>query len=175
MDKTPIEKKIDKLETRLSIAGFVAVLLAFGAFLLAGYLAENVFTYEVIEEKTKRESYQHIIGEVDTYICYTTTYGDHYHASGCGSLWNSKHQTTVYEAERRGYDNCRKCEPYERTTLTLTETRYRDVTYQESITKQPKLELCVIALLLVIILYAPISLTLNRKIAILKKEKSGVS
>ena len=34
MDKTPIEKKIDKLETRLSIAGFVAVILAFGAFLL---------------------------------------------------------------------------------------------------------------------------------------------
>ena len=42
-------------------------------------------------------------------ICYTTTYGDCYHASYCGSLYASSHKTTVFDAKRSGYKDCSKC------------------------------------------------------------------
>ncbi len=42
-------------------------------------------------------------------VCYTTTYGDSYHASYCGSLYASSHKTTVFNARRNGYKDCSKC------------------------------------------------------------------
>jgi hypothetical protein len=42
-------------------------------------------------------------------VCYTTTYGDCYHASYCGSLYASSHKTTVFDARRNGYRDCSKC------------------------------------------------------------------
>jgi len=42
-------------------------------------------------------------------ICYTTNYGECYHAAGCGYLWNSSHKTSVYQAKRRGFEPCSRC------------------------------------------------------------------
>lgn len=168
--KKIIEKRIDKLETYLSIAGLVGVLLAVAVYFASCWLAVNLFYYEITEEKTTKEPYQHITGYVDTYICYTTTYGECYHASGCGSLWNSSYKTTVYEARQEGYYSCSKCEPNQKTSLALTETRYKDVTRRERITKYPKLELCVIGWLLLLVLYIPLNIVLNKEINLHRKK-----
>lgn len=42
-------------------------------------------------------------------VCYTTTYGDCYHASYCSSLYASSHKTTVFDAKRNGYIDCSRC------------------------------------------------------------------
>lgn len=53
--------------------------------------------------------------EIDTYVCYTTDYGECYHARGCGYLKSSAHITTVYHAQANGYRSCSRCSPTERT------------------------------------------------------------
>ena len=59
--------------------------------------------------------------EVDTYVCYTTDTGECYHSATCQYIRQSRHETTVYEAER-GYRSCSRCNPctekYE-TTITV--------------------------------------------------------
>ena len=132
-----LRQRIDKTETAIAWTKIVLYILIFFMIFFSIYMAEKWFAYDVIEEKTRQEAYEYPTGTVSTYICYTTTYGDHYHAKDCGSLWNSAYKTTVYQAEKRGYKNCSKCEPWEKTTLTLTETRYKDVKYEVSKKKIP--------------------------------------
>jgi hypothetical protein len=159
-----LQGQIKKLERWASILGAFLLIMLFLMCGICMWLAENVFAYEVVEEKTKSEAYQHYIGEVDTYVCYTTTYGDCYHADYCGSLWNSKHETTVYEAKKDGYSSCSKCSPYEPTTLTLTETRYRDVSYKENTEKHPTFITCVVGYGLLFLLYVCVARPLDKKI-----------
>ena len=60
------------------------------------YLA---FITLVFTEKTSR----------DTYICYTTKTGTHFHAATCNHL-NTAYETTVYEASK-DYKPCKYCNP----------------------------------------------------------------
>ena len=45
----------------------------------------------------------------DTYICYTTKTGTHFHSATCTYL-NTAYETTVYEASRK-YKPCNYCNP----------------------------------------------------------------
>lgn len=48
---------------------------------------------------------------IDTYICYTTKTGECYHAAYCGYLYRSSYETTVYEAKKKNYRSCSRCNP----------------------------------------------------------------
>ena len=133
------KRKIGNIELAKFIIGFAAFCMGFILVFSSSWLAKHVFSYEVKESYVSQEAYDHIVGTVDTYVCYTTDYGEKYHAAGCGSLWNSSHKTTVYHAQKRGYDPCAKCTPTERTVADIVETRYRDVEQTRTVTKTPTL------------------------------------
>lgn len=42
---------------------------------------------------------------------YITNTGEKYHASGCGSLWNSCIAISLEDAVARGYEPCKRCNP----------------------------------------------------------------
>lgn len=134
-----MEQKRKKLEGMLSIIKLVTVSLCIILLCCSSWLAKNVFCYDVKTTVTVEKPYEHVIGTVSTYVCYITTYGEKYHAWGCGSLWNSAYETTVYEAEKRGYEPCSKCTPRDKTTIKLTETRYKEVEREKRITKEPEI------------------------------------
>lgn len=101
-----LNEKINSLKVvttwvRLATIALVVILLC-----SLSWLAEDVYA----------QPYQ-----ISTYVCYTTQYGDCYHADYCGSLWNSSYKTTVYHAQQQGYRFCSRCSPYEQTTITLEE------------------------------------------------------
>lgn len=146
--------KTERIDFTISIIGFISVILCLVVLMGSSWLAENVFSYEIPERKTKRVAYQ-VAGEpIQTFVCYTTNYGECYHASGCGSLWNSSHKTTVYEATRSGYIPCSKCEPTERTELATTKTLYRDEEYTVWVKKYPKNRVAAIGCAFVVVLYS---------------------
>ena len=61
----------------------------------------------------------------DTYICYTTKTGTHFHSAHCTYL-NTMYQTTVYEACKK-YKPCNYCNPFyenNKTKITVTERNY---------------------------------------------------
>lgn len=59
----------------------------------------------------------------DTYICYTTKTGTHYHSATCTYL-NTAYETTVYEASRK-YKPCDYCNPcVEKYETTITDRNY---------------------------------------------------
>ena len=59
----------------------------------------------------------------DTYICYTTKTGTHYHSATCTYL-NTAYETTVYEASRK-YKPCNYCNPcVEKYETTITDRNY---------------------------------------------------
>ena len=58
----------------------------------------------------------------ETYICYTTKTGECYHAYYCSYLKYSSYPTTVYQAEKKKYRACSKCNPFQerfKTTITI--------------------------------------------------------
>lgn len=59
----------------------------------------------------------------DTYICYTTKTGTHFHSETCQYL-NTAYETTVYEASRK-YKPCNYCNPFlEKYKTTITSRNY---------------------------------------------------
>lgn len=59
----------------------------------------------------------------ETYICYTTKTGTHYHSAICKYL-NTAYETTVYEASRK-YKPCEYCNPcVEQYKTTITDRNY---------------------------------------------------
>jgi hypothetical protein len=59
----------------------------------------------------------------DTYICYITNTGTHYHSATCSYL-DTAHETTVYEASRK-YKPCKYCNPcVEQYKTTITDRNY---------------------------------------------------
>lgn len=44
-------------------------------------------------------------------IVYITAYGEKYHRSSCGSLYNSCIETTLQSAVENGYTPCQRCNP----------------------------------------------------------------
>ena len=61
----------------------------------------------------------------DTYICYTTKTGTHFHSATCKYL-NTSYETTVYEASKK-YIKCKYCNPFyenNKTTITVYERNY---------------------------------------------------
>lgn len=101
-----LNEKINSLKVATTWARLVTIVLSVILLMSLSWLAEDVFSNQY---------------QVSTYICYTTTYGECYHADYCGSLWNSAHPTTVYKAQNSGYQPCSKCDPYEPTTEMVTE------------------------------------------------------
>ena len=162
MDEKQTERKI--LEKKLTIIQAIVVALCFLWVFASSWLGEGVFAYEVTKTKTVKESYEYVTGTVSTYVCYTTRYGDCYHAGYCGYLWNSSYKTTVYQAEKQGYDPCSKCTPTERTVLELTETRYRDVEKTETITKEPSLTVWIIGTCGIVLVYRVSTKGLRKRI-----------
>ena len=158
------KKELDSLEKRLSVIQIITVSLCIILLLSSSWLGKNVFAYEIEEKKTIKEPYEYITGTVSTYVCYTTTYGEKYHAKSCGSLWNSSYKTTVYQAEKRGYDPCSKCTPTEKTTLELTETRYREVELTETITKEPDFLVWIVGTCAIILIYYVSTKDLKKRI-----------
>jgi hypothetical protein len=155
----------ERLETALSVIVLVFVLLIVGLFFGSSWLAKNVYSYEVITEETIEEAYQHPTGEkINTFVCYTTTYGECYHAESCGYLWSSSHQTTVYDAELRGYSSCSRCSPTEKTVIEITETRYRDVKLERVEEKHPTLELFIIGFFPLLAVFLILFISIKRKL-----------
>lgn len=157
-------KERESLETRLSIIRFIAIALCVVMVFVSPWLGENVFAYEVEETEIVEESYEHVIGTVSTYVCYTTEYGDKYHARSCGYLWNSSYETTVYEAEKDGYGACSQCTPREKTTIELTETRYREVEETEKVTKEPKVLVWLVGTGAIVLIYYVSTIGLKKRI-----------
>ncbi len=63
--------------------------------------------------------------EIDTYICYTTDFGECYHAEYCQYLYNSANKTTIYQAEK-SFRDCSKCNPIqEKYATTITVRDYK--------------------------------------------------
>ena len=59
----------------------------------------------------------------DTYICYTTKTGTHFHSATCKYL-NTAYETTVYEASQK-YKPCNYCNPcIEQYETTITYRNY---------------------------------------------------
>lgn len=129
------EKKKEVLETIVSWARVVTIALCMILIFSLSWLSQDVFSHQVLKETTVKERYEYVIGEVATYVCYTTDYGDCYHAYGCNSLWKSSYKTTVYSAQKRGYSPCSKCTPNVPTTETLKDYGYKDVTHSEYVTE----------------------------------------
>ncbi len=168
-------KRRDDADNKIRVARWAAILLCVLMLGMASWLAENWFSYEVTTWKTKKDPYEYVIGKVNTYVCYTTLYGECYHASGCGSLWNSSFKTTVYEAEQRGYRSCSKCTPTQRTTLTLTETRYRDVKYSVTETTEPEVEVWLCGTALIILGYFVVTIPAKRDKKAAEAEMAEIS
>ena len=158
------QKELDRLETRLGVIRLIAVSLCIIMVFSSSWLAKNVFAREIKETYTVEEPYEYVTGTISTYVCYTTTYGEKYHAKGCGSLWNSSHKTTVYQAEKRGYDPCSKCTPTEKTTLELKETRYREVERTKTVTKEPKILVWLIGSCSIVLIYYVSTIGLKKRI-----------
>ena len=157
-------KEIESLETRLSVIGFIAISLCVIMVFISPWLGANVFAYEIEETKTIEEPYKYVVETVSTYVCYTTEYGDRYHARGCGYLWNSSYKTTVYHAKKDGYRPCSQCNPTEKTTLEITETRYREVEQTETITKEPKVLVWLIGTCIIVLIYHVSTIGLKKRI-----------
>ena len=115
----------------------VAVVLYFFVIVLSAWLGESVFAYEVEKTKTVKEPYEHIVDVTWNYTCYTTTYGECYHESGCQYLHSSSHKTNVADAIDDGYRACSKCDPPRELPVVVKETRYKTVTKTETETKEP--------------------------------------
>lgn len=159
-----MERQDRKLKHRLFVVNVLFLLLVCLSVFSSGWLAENIFNYETLEERVKTKSYEIPVAEIDTYICYTTQYGECYHASGCGSLWNSSYRTTEYEARKNGYRPCSRCELTEETYFIITETKQEDIHYFITVEHYPRTAViigCVSSLLAV---YVVIILIFRRKI-----------
>lgn len=128
--------KYNDAERRITSIRNIIIAISIAWAILAVPLAK-LFSYEVTEDVTESEEYQYLVGTFQTYVCYITEYGNCYHAKECGYLWNSSYKTTVYEAKEAGYQSCSKCTPTLKTTLALTETRYRDVAKTKIVVKEP--------------------------------------
>ena len=157
-------KEIESLETRLSAIGFIAISLCVIMVFVSPWLGANVFAYEIEETKTIEEPYKCVVETVSTYVCYTTEYGDRYHARGCGYLWNSSYKTTVYQAKKDGYGACSQCTPTEKTTLELKETRYREVEQTETITKKSTVWIWLISTGVIVLIYYMSTAELKKRI-----------
>ena len=61
----------------------------------------------------------------DTYICYTTKTGTHFHSATCKYL-NTAYETTVYEASKKykPCDYCNPCVELYKTKITVTKRNY---------------------------------------------------
>ena len=154
-------KKIDNIQIIVNV--LFAVLLA-AVFLSSGWLAKNVFNYEEIKEYNKIETYTEPTGEIiETFVCYTTLYGECYHSSECGSLWNSSFKTTVYEAVNDGYKPCSKCEPTEKTKYIVTEKKHNVIKCVERIEKHPIIEVFVCGSSSLLALYILTTIIINKK------------
>ena len=116
--------------------------------LVVGHILAFLFPYEI--KKRTLEYYDAKGAPISTYVCYTTEYGDCYHAKYCGYLWNSSYKTTVYEARENGYFKCSKCTPNVATTYypTVTKSRYKT----QKIDKYAVCEFCFIALCAVVVI-----------------------
>lgn len=131
-----LEKKTVILKKLMLVARIITGVLLAAVLVFSGYLTEALFSYDVISQKTREVPYD-VSTSVSTFVCYTTTYSSCYHAKHCASLWNSAVETTVYEAKQKGYSACSKCTPRKKTTLALTETRYKTEQYSVRETKTP--------------------------------------
>ena len=100
--ETPKDNNLMNLITSKRIAAIISIVLC--AVLYLSFL--SAFT-------TKR----------DTYICYTTKTGTHYHSATCSYL-DTAYETTVYEASRK-YKPCKYCNPcIEQYKTTITDRNY---------------------------------------------------
>ena len=159
-----MEQKREELEWRLMIIRLITIALCILLLISSSWLAKTVFSYEVEHTKMVEEPYEYVVDRVQTYVCYTTTYGSKYHAAGCSYLWNSAHETTVYQAKNRGYGACSKCTPREQTVYEITEIRYQQVEQIETVTEEPTMAVRVIGLTSIVLIYYISTIWLRKRI-----------
>lgn len=157
--------KRERLETVQSFVILLFVFLIIGLSFGSVWLAKNVYSYEVKTEEIVLEKYNYPTGEkINTFVCYTTTYGDCYHAEDCRYLWNSSHKTDVYTAQRQGFIACSMCSPTEKKTIEITETRYREVTKEKIEEKHPTALLFILGLIPLLAVFIPLLIFIKRKL-----------
>lgn len=125
----------------------IAILIIGPIYMVRAYFTTNTTEYETYIDNSD------VVKQISTYVCYTTNSGRKYHAAGCQYLWNSSHETTVYEAEERGYSACSKCTPTERTTINITETNAEEKQRAVEITTKNYVMPVLICLIIAIVLY----------------------
>ena len=116
--------RVREIESHIEKAGYVLCFVLFVLAITSSWMAENWFSYQKTFWDEKEVPYEYVVDRVDTYVAYTTTYGECYHAKSCGYL-HSSYKTTVYQAKNDGYRGCSRCTPREKITLEITETRYK--------------------------------------------------
>lgn len=139
----------------------VAVILYFFVCVCSAWLGENVFAYEVEKTKTVEEPYEYVVDVIWNYTCYTTTYGECYHESGCQYLHSSSHKTTVADAIDDGYRACSKCDPPIELPVVVKETRYKTVTKTETETKEPTIIVWIVCTGVYVLIYKGIEKKIN--------------
>lgn len=98
---TRIKCEIIQRDCNKSILKYFTILL-FSSLILLLLFANTLFSH--VGDYT----YSVLVNGKDV-ICYTTETGHKYHKESCGSLWNSKYQTTMYDAIKNGYIACDRC------------------------------------------------------------------
>lgn len=163
--------KISRLNNIQNIVTVLCVLLLVLSLLSSGWLARNVFKYDDVREFYRIETVTEPTGEIiETFVCYTTLYGDCYHSAECGYLWNSSYKTTVYEAVENNYRPCSYCEPTEKTEYIVTKQNRNVTKCSERIEKYPTVEICVISVVSLSIFYIVFYICIKRKKENIKKE-----
>lgn len=104
-ERTVAKSQTARARKTLMKARALCAVLAAAITLLVGFGANAL----VFREQVEVVSYKYT--ELISPVCYTTDYGEMYHADGCQYLYNSKNETTVYAAKAAGYGDCGACEP----------------------------------------------------------------
>lgn len=164
MGNTRREENKRLLEEKLTIIQSVAILIGCLLLIVSAWLGETVFSYEVEKTVMIREPYEHVVDVIWDYKCYTTTYGECYHESGCRYLYHSSKTTTVEDARNDGYRACSVCDPPIELPVTIKETRYREVAKIETETKEPKLFVCVVSTSVTALVYYIVTYDIRKEI-----------
>lgn len=165
-----LQDEIADSKNKIKVIRVVSILLAILVLLVAKPMAVRWFSYTEFVLVLKGPKQEVVVGEIYTYVCYTTKSGKCYHDKGCQYLKYSSRKTTVYEAEESGYSPCSRCTPSKICTYKIKTERSPYEDKMVKIQKTPIFLVFAISISMIAALY--LYLTIREKIKIKKDEKA---
>lgn len=105
------------MKIRYTTMRILTVMVALIIFVIGYYVLLNIFFTKEVTTTVYDEEIE--IEKIDTYVCYTTRTGVCYHSKHCQYISKSSKETTVYEAEHKGYAPCSRCTPRYPATIDI--------------------------------------------------------